>query len=135
VTTYEYQFHVNQGWAEGAGEWVSGDIWFAGIAKPRSTWVDDVGVYRPSTRRWYYDFDHNGNTDDGEKIWGWYGALPVAGDFNRDRVLGDVALYEQSNGRWSFDYKHDRTLDEQFTISWADRTGCRWLWTMIGMAL
>ena len=42
---------------------------------------DDVGVFRPSTGIWYYDYGHDGATDAISGPWGLEGDLPVAGDF------------------------------------------------------
>ncbi|MFQ6083176.1 MAG: hypothetical protein ACE5WD_07450 [Candidatus Aminicenantia bacterium] len=53
---------------------------------------DDVGVFRPSTRMWYYDYDHNGTTDDRSGPWGQRGDIPIVGDFDRDCRADDVAV-------------------------------------------
>jgi hypothetical protein len=120
VTTYEHQFFVNQGWGRGYGEWVPGDIWYAGRVFPRSAWNDDVGLYRPSARRWYFDYNHNGSTDEYLKYFGNSEALPIAGDFCRDNVLGDIAFFRPSNTSWTFDCGHNRSINEWIEWGYSD---------------
>jgi len=123
VTTYDRQFYVNQGWAQGHGEWVPSDIWYAGRVYPRSAWNNDVGLYRPTARRWFFDYDHNGSGDETLGHFGStdYDALPVAGDFCRDNVLGDIAFFDPSRRSWTFSCGHDGVISEW--IEWGESDG------------
>ena len=72
---------------------------------------DDLAFFRPSTQRWYYDYNHNGSIDESRGPWGLEGDRPVAGDFDRDGFEDDVAVYRPSDQKWRFDYDHDGTTD------------------------
>jgi hypothetical protein len=123
VTTHEHQFLVNQGWSQGHGEWVAGDIWYAGRVFPRSAWNDDVGLYYPYGRRWYFDYDHDGvrgATDEYLKYFGSSDALPIAGDFCRDNVLGDIAFFRPSRTSWTFDCGHNGSINEWIEWGYSD---------------
>jgi hypothetical protein len=78
---------------------------------------DDVGVFRPSNRTWYYDYGHDGSTDVTITPWAAEGDIPVAGDFNGDG-LDDVAVFRPSNRTWYYDYNHNGTTDTMIT-PWA----------------
>ncbi len=43
--------------------------------------VDDVGVFDPAYRVWWFDYNHNGTTDASGTGWGQAGDLPFAGNF------------------------------------------------------
>ncbi len=72
---------------------------------------DDVAVFRSSTHRWYYDYNHNASTDDIGAPWGVNGDRPIAGDFDRDGVNDDVAIFRPANRTWYYDYNHDGTTN------------------------
>ena len=109
---YEREFLVNQGGAQGHGEWVSADIWYAGRAIPLKPEHNDVGVYRPSTREWYFDHDHSGNTDEKLHHFGGWDKLPIVGDFDRDNVLDDIGVYDPADRSWHFSADHTGTISE-----------------------
>ncbi|MHC4808470.1 MAG: calcium-binding protein [Planctomycetota bacterium] len=72
---------------------------------------DDVAVFRPTTRSWYYDYNHDGNTDD-TFHWAVAGDIPVAGDFDSDGRIDDVAVFRPGNRTWYYDYNHNGTTDD-----------------------
>jgi hypothetical protein len=116
VTTTDRQFFVNQGWGSDHGEWVDSDIWFAGRAFPYAAWNDDVGLYANCCGDWYFDYNHNGDTDESlEHAWLSY-RYPLVGDFDRDHILGDIATYDAAHHKWHFDYRHNGL--ETLTTSW-----------------
>ena len=111
-TTTTREFLVNEGWAQGHGEWIRTTFWFAGRAFPYAAWNDDVGLYNPAAGQWYLDYDHTGHTSEGGFSWGMKNKLPVVGDFNRNNILGDIAIYDPDNANWYFDFNHDQESDE-----------------------
>ncbi len=113
---YDRQFLVNQGWEQGHGEWVSAEIWYAGRAIPLLPEHDDVGLYRPSSREWFFDYDHTGNMDEKMKYWGGFDKLPIVGDFDRDNVLDDIGVYDPSDRRWLFSFDHTRSTNEYMPV-------------------
>jgi hypothetical protein len=86
-----------------------GDVPLAGDFD-RDGFVDDTAVFRldaSDNGRWYYNYDHDGDTDEQRGPWGWAGDLPVAGDFDRDGYVDDVAVYRPTTHVWYYDYDHD----------------------------
>lgn len=81
---------------------------------------DDIAVFRPSNKIWYYDFNHDGNTDERSGPWGASGDLPISGDFDRDGKYDDVAVFRASERMWIYDFNHDGTTDERVS-PWAVR--------------
>jgi len=71
---------------------------------------DDVAVFRPTNQRWFFDYNHDGDTDS-TSTWAEPGDIPVAGDFDRDGRLDDVGVYCPSSRMWFFDYNHNGTMD------------------------
>jgi len=105
VACYEVEAPVTQ-WGLAGDLPLSGDF-------DRDGRIDDVAVYRPSTRTWYYDYDHDGDTDDKVEPWGVAGDLPLGGDFDRDGTIDDVAVYRPSAGAWYYDHDHSGATDEK----------------------
>jgi hypothetical protein len=64
---------------------------------------NDIGVFRPSVKQWFFDFDANGNTDH-DFIYGWPGDLPIAGDFDRDGWNNDIGVFRPSERKWYCKY-------------------------------
>ena len=81
---------------------------------------NDVGVFRPSTRTWYYDYNHDGTTNARISPWGWRGDIPVVGDFDRDGCTDDVAVFRPSNRMWYYDYNHNGNTDKR-SGPWGNR--------------
>jgi hypothetical protein len=74
-----------------------------------------LGVYRPSTRKWYFDINGNGNldsctTDICTKSFGAAGDLPVVGDWTgsgKDKI----GIFRPSTGKWVLDLNGNRIAD------------------------
>jgi len=66
---------------------------------------NDIGVFRPSVKHWFFDFNANGNTDH-DFIWGWPGDLPIAGDFDRDGWNNDIGVFRPSERKWYYKYQY-----------------------------
>jgi len=64
---------------------------------------DDIGVFRPSVKQWFFDFNADGDTDY-DIIWGWPGDLPIAGDFDRDGWNNDIGVFRPSERKWYYKY-------------------------------
>ncbi|MCJ7445551.1 MAG: hypothetical protein MUO26_13695 [Methanotrichaceae archaeon] len=65
---------------------------------------NDIGVFRPSVKHWFFDFNSNGNTDYELVPWGWPGDLPIAGDFDRDGWRNDIGVFRPSEKKWYYKY-------------------------------
>ncbi|HII07222.1 MAG TPA: hypothetical protein HA349_07910 [Methanotrichaceae archaeon] len=79
---------------------------------------DDLGVFRPSNRIWYFDYNSDGSTDLRSGPWAIRGDLPIAGDFNGDIECGDVGVFRSSDRTWYFDYDSNGDTDRRFS-PWA----------------
>jgi fibronectin type 3 domain-containing protein len=73
-----------------------------------------IGVYRPSTGKWYLDVDMNGLWSgcglDGCYSFGANGDWPVAGDWNNDGV-SEIAVFRPRTGKWYLDLNANDRLD------------------------
>ena len=70
-----------------------------------------MGQYGAYSGDWYFDYDHNGNTDEFLEHTQTPLRFPIAGDFSRDHILGDIATYNPVKKTWTFDYHHDGTWE------------------------
>jgi len=74
--------------------------------------VNKVGVFRPSTGWWYFDYDLNGITNN-KYPWGAKGDIPVTGHWNGDGSMG-VGVFRPSTGWWYFDYDLNGITDKKY---------------------
>jgi len=72
---------------------------------------DDVAVFRPTVGTWFYDFNHDGDTD-AKSNWAVPGDIPVAGDFDRDGRIDDVAVFRPGDRMWYFDYDRNGSTNK-----------------------
>jgi hypothetical protein len=103
--------------SEIVGPWaIDGDLPVAGDFD-RDGQVDDVGVFRPSGPTWYYDYDHDGDTDvTNSPSISVSSYRAFAGDFDRDGFIDDVGLFRYTSGSWYYDYDHDGDIDESHSV-------------------
>ncbi len=75
---------------------------------------DTMGVFRPSTRKWYLDYDNNGVPD---KVFafGLNGDLAVSGDWNGDGK-DTVGVFRPSTRTWYLDYDNNGVPDKVFAF-------------------
>ena len=75
----------------------------------RASNKDAIGVFRPSERRWYLDYNNDGYVD-AAPYFGSNGDIPVAGDWagNGKDTLG---VFRPSERRWYLDYNNDGYVD------------------------
>ena len=76
---------------------------------------DNIGIFRPSHRMWYYNYDLDNETDRKSGPWALPGDLPLAGDFDSDGHSNDIAVFRDSDHTWYFDYDSDGYPDRVFT--------------------
>ncbi len=96
---------------------LSGDLPVAGDFDSDG-YRDDIGVFRPSNRIWYFDYNSDGSTDLRSGPWAIRGDLPIAGDFNGDTEVGDVGVFRSSDRTWYFDYDTNGNTDRRLS-PWA----------------
>jgi hypothetical protein len=86
------------------------------IGRWNSKDYDRIGVFRPSTGKWYLDVNGNGklNTCDRDRCGNLRnyrtGDLPVTGSWNGNG-LTQLGLFRPSTGEWFLDYNGNRTWD------------------------
>jgi hypothetical protein len=74
---------------------------------------DDIGLFRPSTARWYLDYDNNGLSNY-QVTWGTSTDKPVAGDWDGDGK-DEIGLFRPSTARWYLDYDNNGLSNYQVT--------------------
>jgi hypothetical protein len=85
---------------------VAGDWNYDGVA--------EIGVFRPSTGKWYLDLNGNRQWDgcgvDACLTFGMDGDLPVVGDWNGDGIA-QIGVFRPSTGKWYLDLNGNRQWD------------------------
>ncbi len=77
-----------------------------------------IGLFRPSTSRWYFDYDNNGLSNY-QVTWGESTDIPVTGDWDGDGY-DENGLFRPSTARWYLD--HDINGLSDFQVSWGEST-------------
>jgi hypothetical protein len=78
--------------------------------------ASNIGLFRPSTRMWYLDYDNNGLSDY-RVVWGDITDIPVAGDWDGDN-MDEIGLYRPSTQMWYLDY--DNNGLSNYKVKWGD---------------
>ncbi|MHC1686103.1 MAG: C1 family peptidase [Methanothrix sp.] len=99
----------------GAGIPFTGPIAIAELDLGRNG-EDNIGLFRPSTARWYLDYDNSGFSDF-QVTWGESSDKPVAGDWNGDGK-DEIGLFRPSTARWYLDY--DNSGGSDFQVTWGE---------------
>ena len=79
---------------------------------------DTIGLFRPSTSKWYLDYDNNGLSDY-RVVWGDSTDIPVAGDWDGDG-RDEIGLFRPSTRMWYLDYDNNGLSD--YRVGWGDST-------------
>ena len=77
-----------------------------------------IGRFRPSTHRWYLDYDNNGASNY-KVTWGASTDKPVAGDWDGDGK-DEIGLFRPSTARWYLDY--DNNGASNYQVTWGAST-------------
>jgi len=77
-----------------------------------------LGLFKPSTARWYLDNDNNG-VSNYQVTWGASTDNPVAGDWDGDGK-DEIGLFRPSTRMWYLDYDNNGASDYQ--VTWGDST-------------
>jgi hypothetical protein len=76
--------------------------------------IDKIGVFRPSTGKWYLDLNNNRQWDgcsvDGCATFGTNGDLPVVGDWNGDGIA-QIGVFRPSKAKFYLDLNGNRQWD------------------------
>jgi hypothetical protein len=78
----------------------------------------NIGLFRPSTARWYLDYDNNGASNY-QVTWGASTDIPVAGDWDGDGK-DEIGLYRPSTQMWYLDYDNNGASD--YRVTWGEST-------------
>jgi len=111
--------NANRTWNDtGGGDFVSGVFGLSGDIPISGDWdndgFDDIGVYRPGTRKFYLDANSNRTWDGalgGDVItlpFGLTGDVPVIGDWNDDN-FDDIGVFRPSSRKFYLDANGSRT--------------------------
>jgi len=69
--------------------------------------LSEIGVFRPSTRTWYLDYNGNGKWDgtslDRAYTFGLSGDIPVTGDWNNNGIT-NIGVFRPTTRTWYLDY-------------------------------
>jgi PKD repeat protein len=74
--------------------------------------LTQIGIFRPSTGYWYFDFNLDSIVNKSIRFGGSTDQITV-GDFNGDGKDG-IAIFRPSTGYWYFDNNLDGTVDKSF---------------------
>ena len=74
--------------------------------------VSAIGIFRPSTGYWYFDYNLDGIVDNSFRYGGSTDQI-IQGDWNGDGKDG-IAIFRPSTGYWYFDYNLDGIVDKSF---------------------
>ncbi|MGV8125918.1 MAG: family 16 glycosylhydrolase [Methanothrix sp.] len=77
-----------------------------------------IGLFRPSTARWYLDYDNNGASNY-QVTWGASADKPLAGDWDGDS-MDEIGLFRPSTARWYLDY--DNNGASNYQVTWGAST-------------
>jgi len=124
IWCYDYN-HDNTGhtcdeWGSSWGQ--AGDLPFAGDFDSDG-FLDDVAVFRPSTHVAYYDWNHDGTTDEEATHFTTETGVPVVGDFDNDGFVDDVAFFLadwEPTSIWFYDYDHNGPPNDVSEWGWED---------------
>ncbi|MGV8125919.1 MAG: SdrD B-like domain-containing protein [Methanothrix sp.] len=105
---------INPGWGESFW-WETLDISYP--PKPMGEKAG-IGLFRPSTARWYLDYDNNGASNY-QVTWGASTDKPVAGDWDGDGT-DEIGLFRPSTRMWYLDYDNNGASD--YRVTWGDST-------------
>lgn len=89
----------------------------------RDGFIDDVAVFRPSTHVAYYDYDHDGTTDEESTHFTTETGIPVAGDFDSDGYVDDIVFFLpdwEPTSIWFYDYDHNGPANDVSEWGWED---------------
>ena len=71
-----------------------------------------IGIFRPSSGYWYFDYNLDGSVDKSFKYGGSTDQI-IVGDWDGDGKDG-IAIFRPSSGYWYFDYNLDSIINKSF---------------------
>lgn len=83
---------------------------------PYTSYPNDVAVFNPVSRRWLFDWDHDGETDQEAAEWSNMDDIQFSGDFDRDGRPDDICVLRVSNKTYYFDYDHNATTNTTLAL-------------------
>ncbi|MEO1481063.1 MAG: hypothetical protein AAFU77_03075 [Myxococcota bacterium] len=112
--SFTLEVNGDRGWERGGEDaWLGGFSTMAGDKPLSGRWssreYDDVGVYRPSERRFLLDLNGDGvwnPAQDASYVFGASGDIPITGDWNCDG-LDEIGVFRPKNNSFSLDRNGD----------------------------
>jgi len=89
-----------------------------GITVSPSAAMDTAGLFRPSSRTWYFNYDNAGGSEY-SFVWGDRPDIEVAGDWNGDGK-NTAGLFRPSTQTWYLNY--DNAGGSEYSFVWGDGT-------------